>query len=319
MRKGFIFAALSVLLLLSAPVGALAAIVCDDLGAQCALDPFDCGRGTSDEDRIATATAILKVGGNPENPFYWEDVIYYWACDATYKETVITNDSREEMCDYLAYIFESSPGMHLDIKDETWYIDKKNGDFVFMSTNVWYGTWEGAAPYFQEGMSVVKFREGEGCAYFQRDYFTEGDTWYGIPTLTSLVNTVREQYLLMFEQSKKCIDEDGDGYGKYLDTTLTPAVTPADCDVPSQKVRDCNDYAPPPAGGDGGKFINPGATEIPGNGIDEDCDGQVDETCSTFPVNVDRPVQLLPFFALFLLPAVFVLVAKKRLAKKSGK
>ena len=319
MKKGCVLAALSVLLLLSTPVGALAAIVCDDLGAQCAVNPNQCDRGTSTEERIETATAILKVGGRPEVPeTYWENVIYYWACDATYKETVITNDSREEMCDYLAYIFESSPGMQMDLRDVTTYIDESNGDWVFMATNVWYGTWGSAAPYFQEGMSVVKFREGEGCAYFQRDYFTEGDTWYGIPTLTALVNTVRETYLNMFKQSKKCIDEDGDGYGKYLDTTLTPAVTPADCGVPSLAKRDCNDYAPPPSGGDGGKFINPGATEIP-NGIDDDCDGQIDETCATLPVNPEKPVQFLPFFALLLLPAAFVLVSKRRLGKRPRK
>ena len=67
-----------------------------------------------------------------------------------------------------------------------------------------------------------------------------------------------------------CIDNDGDGYGVGVDCLGT----------------DCDDR---PNGEDGipgtpddGANINPGATEICGNGIDEDCDGH-DDTC---PIDV---------------------------------
>jgi hypothetical protein len=212
------------------------------------------------------------------------------------------------MCDYLTNIFASSPDMNMELKDEMYGYDD-TGDFVYMSTNVWSGTWAGVGSYVQEGMSVVKFAPGEGCAYYQRDYFTEGDTWIGITGLTSFVNMVRETYLQMLaKKNNQCIDDDADGYGKYLDTDT--GKTPTDCGVPSQANRDCNDFVP---------TINPGATEVPGNGLDDDCDGQVDETCATVPVNPEKPLQVLPFFALLLLPAAFVLVSKKRLAKKLGK
>ena len=58
-------------------------------------------------------------------------------------------------------------------------------------------------------------------------------------------------YLDMFFLTDRCFDEDGDGYTKY--SNATGCVNPG---------LDCNDFVP---------GINPAATEIPGNGIDEDC------------------------------------------------
>jgi hypothetical protein len=216
-----------------------------------------------------------------------------------YKEAVITNNSREQMCEYLTKIFAWSPNMVMQLKDEMWGYDEVSGDFIYTSTNVWSGTWQGFGEYVQEGMSIVKFREGEACAYYQRDYFTEGDTWIGIPQLSSLIVTIREEYLKIVGATDRCFDADGDGWSKYLTTGCA-----------NQGKRDCNDFV---------AEINPGAEEIPANGLDDDCDGSVDESCATFPVNPERPIQLLPFFLLYLLPAAFVFVAKKRWGRKEMK
>ena len=63
------------------------------------------------------------------------------------------------------------------------------------------------------------------------------------------------------------LDADNDDFGSSTDSLLT-------CSPPSGYVLnklDCDD---------GNTNANPGAEEIPGNGIDEDCDGLLDEICS---------------------------------------
>jgi hypothetical protein len=50
----------------------------------------------------------------------------------------------------------------------------------------------------------------------------------------------------------KCIDDDGDGYTRYI----------AAAGCPHGTTLDCNDYD---------AAVNPEADEVPGNGIDDDC------------------------------------------------
>ena len=64
-------------------------------------------------------------------------------------------------------------------------------------------------------------------------------------------------------------DGDGDGYGKTNSPITSSSPTPA---AGYAKLDgDCND---------GNASINPGATEICGDGIDNNCDGQIDEGCT---------------------------------------
>ena len=61
--------------------------------------------------------------------------------------------------------------------------------------------------------------------------------------------------------------------------------------------------------------MNPDQEEVSGNGIDDDCDGKVDEVCATFPIPVDDGVSLIPYFLLLLVPFVFSLGMRRRVQK----
>ena len=73
-------------------------------------------------------------------------------------------------------------------------------------------------------------------------------------------------------------DADGDGYSNG--TTLTQCTRPAGYKLASELTAtsgDCDDTK---------ATVHPGATEVCGNGIDDNCNGQVDEGCTLPPLTV---------------------------------
>lgn len=208
-----------------------------------------CDPAADEATRLETARALLTV-----NAANYESVINYWAEDVIYKEPVLTNSGRQEMLDYLAGVFGGTAfGFPMDkavtIKDEL-YKTYGDGSMTYLATIQWSGTF-GTEFFIQTGMSIIKFRPGEGCPYYHRDYFTEGDTWWNIPIWQPEISTFRGIYISLFQLTGRCFDEDGDGYTKYSPAKGCPSAG-----------LDCNDFVP---------GINPGATEFPGNGIDDDC------------------------------------------------
>jgi len=208
-----------------------------------------CDRAADETSRVATARALLELELSN-----YASVINYWAEDVTYKDPFLTNAGRQEMLDYLDAMFGGTAygfpdDRSVTIRDE---LIRTNPDdsMTYMATLEWSGTF-GAAFFVQKGMSVIKFRPGEGCAYYHRDYYSEGDTWWNIPAWLAEITTMRNVYIAMFGLGNRCFDEDGDGYTKYAAAT--------GC---AHLLVDCNDFV---AG------INPGAPEIPGNGVDDDC------------------------------------------------
>lgn len=99
-----------------------------------------------------------------------------------------------------------------------------------------------------------------------------------------------------------CIDNDHDTWGN-----------PASPSCPHTGL-DCNDNNPQ---------IHPGAPEIPNSCEDENCGcsgnsgcGDTCDNCATFPVQINSAMDLLPYFALFLVPLGYLLVMKRRVRRR---
>jgi len=237
MKKAFVISALCTLLFLFLTGSALAQIV------------PGCTRAADETTRVQTARAVIEV-----NASNYTSLINHWADDVIYKEPVLTNSGRQEMLDYLAAMFGGTAYGFPDdravtIKDELWET-APDDSMTYIATREWSGTF-GTEFFIQTGMSIVKFDPGEGCPTYHRDYWGEGDIWWNIPSLQPFVVTMREVYIGIMKLTARCFDDDGDGYTKYLAATGCPNAG-----------LDCNDFV---------TGINPGATENPGNGIDEDC------------------------------------------------
>jgi hypothetical protein len=94
--------------------------------------------------------------------------------------------------------FFSPPDLVTTIEDETCI----NG--------IYTATWEmtghfDSVPYTTKGMSAIKFRPKVIQAYYQRDYYTEGDIMINIPMLDDAVYGFRTFYRCSVDPTFECL------------------------------------------------------------------------------------------------------------------
>src|SRR5207342_1350333 len=102
---------------------------------------------------------------------------------------------------------------------------------------------------------------------------TDGDGFgAGSPVACGVANNTdcNDNDASMHSQVTYYKDNDHDGFGDPGNTTTACSSTPPAGYVANS--TDCNDN---------NASVHPGATEICGNGIDDNCNGQVDEGCSS--------------------------------------
>ncbi len=149
-----------------------------------------------DQARLEIGRELIEMqSGN------WITLMQYYAKDIEYHDPIVTVVGIETMFEFLARMFTSSPGLVTIIEDETCM----NG--IYTATWTMAGTFN-EVPYEAKGMSIVKFRPGEIKAYYQRDYYTEGDIMINIPGLDEPALAFRTYYLCAVDPTFDCPFDD---------------------------------------------------------------------------------------------------------------
>jgi len=122
----------------------------------------------------------------------------------------------------------------------------------------------------ESGFDAINWGNNE--YYIKTETDPAGGTNY---TISSMSRILSVPFTLIAGRAKKLsgifcyADKDGDGYGD----SYSPMWIPGNVNVPGGFIlngEDCDDLVP---------SVHPGAVEICGDGIDQDCDGLVDENC----------------------------------------
>jgi hypothetical protein len=134
------------------------------------------------QERMAVGRALVEVQSTN-----WPSVLPYYTVDIEYHDPIVTIHGLDLMSEFLARLFASSPELVTTIEDETCI----NG--IYAATWTMIGAFDGV-PYSAKGMSIIKFRPKETQAYYQRDYYSEGDIMINIPGLAEPTAAFRDYY-----------------------------------------------------------------------------------------------------------------------------
>jgi len=144
------------------------------------------------QERLAIGRALIEVQSTN-----WPSVLPYYTTDIEYHDPIVTVYGLELMSQFLARLFTSSPELVTTIEDETCI----NG--IYTATWTMVGAFDGV-PYNAKGMSIIKFRPKETQAYYQRDYYTEGDIMINIPGLAEPTEAFRIYYQCAVDPTFPC-------------------------------------------------------------------------------------------------------------------
>lgn len=143
-------------------------------------------------DRKAIGRALVEVQSTN-----WQSVLQYYSDDMVYQDPIVYIEGKDFMGQFLARLFASSPYLVTTVEDETCI----NG--IYTATWTMVGSFNGVE-YEAQGMSIIKFRPKETQAWYQKDYYTEGDIMINIPGLLEPAEAFRTYYKCAVDPTFEC-------------------------------------------------------------------------------------------------------------------
>jgi len=118
----------------------------------------------------------------------WTTLLRYYANDIEYHDSIVDVYGIDDLTEFLARLYGSSPDLVTTIEDETLV------GGVYSATWTMVGTFNGVVPYVAKGMSIIKFHGLSKKVYYWRDYYTEGDIMANAPGFGDAVEGFRWYY-----------------------------------------------------------------------------------------------------------------------------
>ena len=128
------------------------------------------GKGKLRQDQLEIGRGMLEVQNVD-----WTTLLRYYADDIEYHDSIVDVYGIDNLTEFLARLYGSSPDLVTTIEDET----VVGG--VYSATWTMTGTFNGIVPYVAKGMSIIKFHPRSREVYYWRDYYTEGDIMANAP------------------------------------------------------------------------------------------------------------------------------------------
>jgi hypothetical protein len=141
------------------------------------------GKGKLRQDQLEIGRGMLEVQNVD-----WTTLLRYYADDIEYHDSIVDVYGIDNMTQFLARLYGSSPDLVVTVEDETLV------GGVYSATWTMVGTFNGMVPYEAKGISIIKFRPWSREVYSWRDYYTEGDIMANAPGFGDAVAGFRWYY-----------------------------------------------------------------------------------------------------------------------------
>jgi predicted SnoaL-like aldol condensation-catalyzing enzyme len=150
------------------------------------------GWGKLRQDRLEIGRGMLEVQNVD-----WTTLLRYYADDIEYHDSIVDVYGLDNLTQFLARLYGSSPDLVTTIEDQT-----LDGD-TYSAAWTMVGSFNGI-PYEAKGISIIKFHPRSREVFYWRDYYSEGDIMSNVPGFDDAILGFRTYYRCAVDPTFEC-------------------------------------------------------------------------------------------------------------------